>query len=164
MIWLECCVWWSVHHTETQLIWTYSSYLIQSSFWLPAAVDNNLNMSLRTVKIWRFAQSAQSLDWLELGASTSHQSTHAWYRCRLMCTYIRRLCDYQLPWPTAAWHACCEDPIEAILVIFGRRALFFFCLKALGKIWKMTPLLCACAVSPRRRKKCRKSGTSLRRI
>ena len=23
---------------------------------------------------------------------------------------------------------------------------FFFCLKALGKIWKMTPLLCACAV------------------
>ena len=24
-------------------------------------------------------------------------------------------------------------PLEAILVIFGRRALFFFCLKALGK-------------------------------
>ena len=37
-------------------------------------------------------------------------------------------------------------PVEAILVIFGRRALIFFCLKALGKIWKMTPLLCACAV------------------
>ena len=38
-------------------------------------------------------------------------------------------------------------PLEAILVIFGRRALiFFFCLKALGKKWKMTPLLCACAV------------------
>ena len=34
----------------------------------------------------------------------------------------------------------------AILVIFGRRALNFFCLKALGKMWKMTPLLCACAV------------------
>ena len=37
-------------------------------------------------------------------------------------------------------------PLEAILVIFGRRALIFFCLKALEKKWKMTPLLCACAV------------------
>ena len=37
-------------------------------------------------------------------------------------------------------------PLEAILVIFGRRALIFFCLKALGKKWKMKPLLCACAV------------------
>ena len=37
-------------------------------------------------------------------------------------------------------------PLEAILVIFGRRALIFFCLKALGKKWKITPLLCACAV------------------
>ena len=36
-------------------------------------------------------------------------------------------------------------PLEAILVIFDRRALNFFCLKALGKIWRMTPLLCACA-------------------
>ena len=26
-----------------------------------------------------------------------------------------------------------QDPLEAILVIFGRRALIFFCLKALGK-------------------------------
>ena len=39
-----------------------------------------------------------------------------------------------------------QDPLEAILVIFGRRTLIFFCLKALGKKWKMTPLLCACAV------------------
>ena len=39
-----------------------------------------------------------------------------------------------------------KDPLEAILVIFGRRALIFFCLKGLGKKWKMTPLLCACAV------------------
>ena len=39
-----------------------------------------------------------------------------------------------------------QDPLEAILVIFSRRALIFLCLKALGKIWKMTPLLCACAV------------------
>ena len=39
-----------------------------------------------------------------------------------------------------------QDPLEAILIIFGRRALIFFCLKALGKKWKMTPLLCACAV------------------
>ena len=38
-------------------------------------------------------------------------------------------------------------PLEAILVIFGRRALIFlFCLKGLGKKWKMTPLLCTCAV------------------
>ena len=39
-----------------------------------------------------------------------------------------------------------RTPLEAILVIFGRRALIFFCLKALGKKRKMTPLLCACAV------------------
>ena len=39
-----------------------------------------------------------------------------------------------------------KDPLEAILVIFGRRALIFFCLKALGRTWKMTPLLRACAV------------------
>ena len=26
-----------------------------------------------------------------------------------------------------------QDPLEANLVIFGRRALIFFCLKALGK-------------------------------
>ena len=39
-------------------------------------------------------------------------------------------------------------PLETILVIFGRRALIFLfvCLKVLGKIWKITPLLCACAV------------------
>ena len=38
-----------------------------------------------------------------------------------------------------------QDPLEAILVIFGRRALIFFVWKLLEKI-KMTPLLCACAV------------------
>ena len=37
-------------------------------------------------------------------------------------------------------------PFEAILVIFSRTALIFFCLKALKKKQKMTPLLCACAV------------------
>ena len=39
-----------------------------------------------------------------------------------------------------------QDPLEAILVIFGRWASIFFCLKVLGKIREMTPLLCACAV------------------
>ena len=39
-----------------------------------------------------------------------------------------------------------RTPFEANLVIFGRRASIFFCLKALGKKWKTTPLLCACAV------------------
>ena len=38
-------------------------------------------------------------------------------------------------------------PPEAILVIFGRRALiFFFLFESSWKKWKMTPLLCACAV------------------
>ena len=37
-------------------------------------------------------------------------------------------------------------PLEALLVIFGRKDVIFYCLKALRKIWKMTPLLCACAV------------------
>ena len=39
-----------------------------------------------------------------------------------------------------------QDPLEAILVIFGCSFLSFFCLKGLGKIRKMTPVLCACAV------------------
>ena len=39
-----------------------------------------------------------------------------------------------------------QDPLEAILVMFGRRALIFFYLKALEKNEKMTPPLCACAV------------------
>ena len=39
-----------------------------------------------------------------------------------------------------------QDPLEALLVIFGRKALIFLLLKALGKKWKITPLFCACAV------------------
>ena len=40
-----------------------------------------------------------------------------------------------------------QDPLEAILVIFGRRALIFFLLfERSWKNLKMTPLLCACAV------------------
>ena len=31
-------------------------------------------------------------------------------------------------------------------IFFGLSPLTFLCMKALGKIWKMTPLLCACAV------------------
>ena len=57
-----------------------------------------------------------------------------------------------------------EGPLEAILVIFGRRALIFL-FEALGKIWKMTPLLCACAVViTLETQKMSKKGTSLRRI
>ena len=55
--------------------------------------------------------------------------------------------------------------LVTILVIFGGRALIFFCLKALGKIWKMTPLLYACAVViTLETQKGRKRATSLRRI
>ena len=58
-----------------------------------------------------------------------------------------------------------QDPLEAILVIFGRRALIFFCLKALGKKWKMTPLLRAGAVFiTLETQTCRKKGSSLRRF
>ena len=49
------------------------------------------------------------------------------------------------------------SPLEAILVSFGRRALIF--LIALGKKWKMTPLLCACAVAiTLETQKCRKGA------
>ena len=44
-------------------------------------------------------------------------------------------------WMSFKW----QDPLEAILVIFGRRALIFL-FESSWKIWKMTPLLCACAV------------------
>ena len=39
-----------------------------------------------------------------------------------------------------------QDPLEAILFIFGHSSLISFFFKALGKIWKMTPSFCACAV------------------
>ena len=58
-----------------------------------------------------------------------------------------------------------QDPLEAILVIFGRRALIFFYLKALGKKMKND------ATFVRMRSgdhlgdaKMSKKGTSLRRI
>ena len=58
-----------------------------------------------------------------------------------------------------------QDPLEANLVIFVRRALIFFVwLKALGKKWKMTPFLCACAVVITLETQMSKKGTSLRQI
>ena len=39
-----------------------------------------------------------------------------------------------------------QDPLEAILVNFGRRALILFLFESSWKKWKLTPLLCACAV------------------
>ena len=39
-----------------------------------------------------------------------------------------------------------QDPLEANLDIFGRISLTFFCLKAPGKKWETTPLVCAWAV------------------
>ena len=70
------------------------------------------------------------------------------------------ICSWRLPWFDlfhywAKAFCCCffgffftfllQDPLGAILVIFGRRALIFFVWKLLKKC-KMTPLLCACAV------------------
>ena len=50
-------------------------------------------------------------------------------------------------WPKTQIKGSWQDSLEAILVIFGRNFLnYFFCLKGLAKIWKTTPLLCACAV------------------
>ena len=76
---------------------------------------------------------------------------------RIILNDFHRRCisSSSIPWckkskKTKNWNqggpALRQDPLEAILVIFGRRALIFFCLKALEKKWKMTPLLCPCAV------------------
>ena len=57
-------------------------------------------------------------------------------------------------WPFKAG----PPPLEAILVIFGRRALIFF-FESSWKKWKMTPLLCACAVAiTLETQKCRKGA------
>ena len=53
------------------------------------------------------------------------------------------------PGTWVAQHAIVElrQPLlEAISIIFGRSFLYFLWLKGLEKIWKATPLLCACAV------------------
>ena len=59
-----------------------------------------------------------------------------------------------------------QDPLEAILVIFGRRALiFFFCLKALGKKMKNDATLVRMRSGDHLgHAKMSKRGTSLRRI
>ena len=58
-----------------------------------------------------------------------------------------------------------QDALEAILVICVRSFLIFFCLTGLGKIGKMTPLLCPRAVMINlETQKMLKKGTLLRRI
>ena len=58
-----------------------------------------------------------------------------------------------------------QDPLEAILVIFGRRALIFFCLKALGKKMKNdTTFVRMRSGDHLGDAKMSKKGTSLRRI
>ena len=47
--------------------------------------------------------------------------------------------------PTTKIEFLKAGPLEAIFIIFGRRALIFL-FESSWKIWKMTPLLCACAV------------------
>ena len=48
---------------------------------------------------------------------------------RPCCRAVERACS-----SGCAWHLSPGmTPLEAILVIFGRRALIFFCLKGLGK-------------------------------
>ena len=57
-----------------------------------------------------------------------------------------------------------QDPLEAILVIFGRRALIFFCLKALEKNKNDTTFVRMRSGDHLGDAKMSKKGTSLRRI
>ena len=57
-----------------------------------------------------------------------------------------------------------QDPLEAILVIFGRRALIFFCLKALKKMKNDTTFARMRSGDHLGDAKMSKKGTSLRRI
>ena len=43
------------------------------------------------------------------------------------------VCTFGVLQPTANFRKKMKDPLEAILVIFGRRALIFFLFEALGK-------------------------------
>ena len=103
------------------------------------------------------------VEWLEIHWSLSQWRTPACIQfllCKaIRCTnaecgilwLLRGSSDPKRPFRCEWWVSSVKagpppPPLEAILVIFGRRALIFFYLKALGKKWKMTPLLCACAV------------------
>ena len=57
-----------------------------------------------------------------------------------------------------------DPPLEAILVIFGRRALIFFCLKALGKMKNDATLVRMRSGDHLGDAKTSKTDTSLRRI
>ena len=57
-----------------------------------------------------------------------------------------------------------HDPLEAILVIFGRRALIFFCLKALEKMKNDTTFVRMRSGDHLGDAKMSKKGTSLHRI
>ena len=73
-------------------------------------------------------------------------------------------------WVTDHWrlHSCNyaqgRTPLEAILVIFGRRALILFCLKALGKNEKWHHFCAHAQWDHLGDAKMSKKGTSLRRI
>ena len=88
-------------------------------------------------------------------------SQFVWYFIHRFLLFQIVQCRIILAKKTVCWIGWLirQDPLEAILVIFGHGALIFFCLKALGKIWKMTQLLCACAVViTLEKQKCRKWG------
>ena len=62
------------------------------------------------------------------------------WRCWELTRFGRFFGYFSFPWTNLR-----QDPLEAILVICGRRALIFLFERSKKK-WKMTPLLCACAV------------------
>ena len=78
----------------------------------------------------------------------------SWEGCTVLRTCMPHMHDIIAQMVQFIFHASATvlgfvkvGPLEAILVVFSRSFfIFFFCLKGLGKIWKMTPLLCACAV------------------
>ena len=71
---------------------------------------------------------------------------YVWIKLRLIASQLLLCAIFTSFHHAVLLESLRQDPLEAILVIFGRRALIFFCVKALGKIWKMAPLLRACAV------------------
>ena len=95
---------------------------------------------------------------------TSAVTWHRKYRKQEMMTSRTRLLLKKKPCWRCKGTDLRQDPLEAILVIFGRRALIFFCLKALEKNEKWHHF-CAHAQwwSPWIRKNVEK-GTSFRRI
>ena len=125
-------------------IYTFLWFFAQEVDWCLKDCDKQSLQTTVSINLWKIS-TGHTGDWFDV-KTASICTTELWDALKnfILSSLKIKVAPYTI---IVSLDTLRQDPpLEAILVIFGRRALIFFCLKALGKKWKMTPLLCACAV------------------